>query len=53
MIYEVTVTDTATYRIETTSQERAEEQAVEWFDEREPRITTVVVKPDKFNGANS
>lgn len=38
--YKITVTDTATYIIRAESLENAEDLAVEWFSEREPRISS-------------
>lgn len=46
--YEITVSDTATYRIRANSQEEAENLAWDYFNEREPNIDTVETndKPD-------
>ncbi len=40
--YEITVSDKKTYIIRAASQEAAEEQACEWFSEREPDISVTV-----------
>jgi hypothetical protein len=37
-VYEVTVTDTTTYRIRANSAEEARDQAWDWFNEREPEF---------------
>ena len=42
-VYEITVTDSATYYIKADDIEIAQELAVEWFSEREPKID---IQPD-------
>ena len=47
--YIITLTDTATYAIRSSSRERAEDLATEWFSEREPDCEVKIdnnVKPD-------
>ena len=43
-VYEVTVTDTATYRIRANSEGEARNQAWDWFNEREPDFNIKVVE---------
>ena len=43
-VYEVTVTDTATYRIRANSEGEARNQAWDWFNEREPSFDIKVVE---------
>lgn len=40
--YKITVTDTATYIIRASSREAAEDQACNWFSERDPDISVSV-----------
>ena len=42
-VYEVTVTDTATYRIRATSEDSARDKAWDYFNEREPDFDIKVV----------
>lgn len=42
--YKISITDSAEYIIKAASQEKAMEMAIEWFEERSPKVTVEITK---------
>ena len=45
-VYRITLTDTATYEIKSSSKEDAEWLALDWFSEREPKVVIEEVEDE-------